>query len=140
MPVDPATAASRWETGASGAQQKWSDSIQGTQADQAGRAIAAQGSMAANFAQAVSSGRWARRVQESGGTANWKAQSLKKAANYGTGVAAGKEKYQSAMQTWLPIIQANAQAVRQMPSGSLAASIARASQFITLMHNAKTNR
>lgn len=140
MPVDVATAASRWETGAAGAQSKWSDAIQGTQADQAGRAIAAQGAMLSNFSQAVSSGRWARRVQESGGTANWKAQSLAKAANYGTGVAAGKQKYQTAMQTWLPIIQANAQAVRSMPSGSLAASIARASQFITLMHQAKASR
>lgn len=140
MPVDPATAAARWEQGAAGAQQKWSDSIQNTQADQAGRAIAAQGVMAANFAQAVSSGRWARRVQESGGTQNWKSQSAKKAGNYGTGVSAGKDKYQTAMQTWLPITYANAAAVRQMPSGSLAASIARATQFITLMHNAKQNR
>lgn len=140
MPVDVATAASRWETGASGATQKWSEAIQNTQADQAGRAVAAQGAMLANFSQAVTSGRWARRIQESGGTANWKAASVAKAANYGTGVAAGKQKYQTAMQTWLPIIQANAQAVRSMPSGSLAASIARATQFITLMHQAKASR
>lgn len=140
MAVDVATAASRWETGAAGATQKWAEAIQGTQADQAGRAIAAKGALLANFTAAVTSGRWERRIQESGGTANWKAQSQAKAANYGTGVAAGKQKYQTAMQTWLPIIQANAQAVRSMPSGSLAASIARATQFITLMHHAKQTR
>lgn len=137
MPATVQQAADRWEQNASGAQSKWSEAIQGTQADQAGRAIAAQGAMAANFARAVSSGFWARRVQESGGTANWKAQSLAKASNYGTGVAAGKGKYQQAMSKWLPIIQANAQAVRSMPSGNLSASIARATQFITLMHQAK---
>ena len=140
MPVTVQQAADRWEQNASGSAGKWSQAIQDTQADQAGRAIAAQGAMAANFAAAVSSGRWARRVQESGGTANWKAQSLAKQANYGTGVAAGKSKYAQAMNTWLPIIQANAQAVRQMPSGSLGASIARATQFITLMAQAKQSR
>lgn len=137
MALTPQQVADRWEAGASGAQTKWQQAIQDTQADQAGRAIAAQGAMLANFSRAVSSGFWQRRIQESGGTANWKAQSIAKAANYGTGVAAGKTKYANAMQRWLPIIYANAAAVRQMPSGSLANSIARATQFITLMANAK---
>ena len=93
--------------------------------------------MLSNFTQAVTSGRWERRIQESGGTGYWKSQSLAKAGNYGTGVQAGKSKYANAMQKWLPIIQANAQAVRSMPSGSLSASIARATQFMTLMAQAK---
>lgn len=140
MPVDAATAASRWETGASGAQQKWSDAIQSTSADQAGRAIAAKGVMAANFANAVASGHWERRVAASGGTANWKQQSVAKAANYSTGVAAGKSKYQSAMQTWLPIIDQAAQAARAIPKTSIAASKQRVAVMIDTLHAAKMSR
>lgn len=137
MATSPQQGADRWEQGASGAQSRWAEGIQGTTADQAGRAVAAQGAMVANFTQAVSSGRWARRIQESGGTANWKQQSQAKAANYTTGVTAGKSKYLAAAQKWYPITQGIAQQVRQMPSGSIGASVARATAFIQAMHAAK---
>jgi hypothetical protein len=133
MPVDAATAAARWETGASGATGKWAEGIQSTQVDVAARAIQQQGVMAANFAQAVSSGRWARRLTESGGTANWKAQSLAKQSNYGTGVSAAKGKFQAAMQQLLPYIYAGKATIDSMPKGSIGASKARVNAWIDYM-------
>lgn len=140
MAVDAATAATRWEQAAAGGAQKWSDAIQSTSADQAGNAIRQKNVMAANFAQSVASGHWERRVAASGGTANWKAQSVKKAGNYATGVAAGKDKYQSAMQTWLPIIEQAASAARAIPKTSIAASKQRVAVMIDTLHAAKLSR
>jgi hypothetical protein len=41
------------------------------------------------------------------------------------------------MSIWLPIIDGAAQQVRSMPSGSLAASQARASRFMQILYDAK---
>ena len=130
----------RWQQNAGGAGTKWDENIQSSQADQAGLAIAAKGAMVANFNQAVQSGLWERRIQESGGTQNWKAKSHAKMANYGTGIAAGAPKFQAAMQTWLPIIQSTAQAVRAMPSGTIDLSIARMTQYARALHQARLSR
>lgn len=99
-------------------------------------AVAAQGAMVANFNAAVSNGTWANRLAAVG-DAGIKAAAVAKASNYSTGVQAGQAKYQTRMSTWLPIIDNAAQQVNAMPSGTLAASINRASQFMTLLHNAK---
>ena len=99
-------------------------------------AVAAQGAMVANFNQAVTSGLWANRLQAVG-DAGIKAAAVAKATNYSTGITAGQGKYQARMQTWLPIIDNAAATVDAMPSGTLAASINRVTQFMTILHNAK---
>ena len=58
-------------------------------------------------------------------------------AAYQTGVSNAGPKYQAKMSVWLPIIDQAAQAVRQMPSGSLGASQNRASAFMAALYNAK---
>ena len=131
--VDAATGAERWEAGAQAATGKYTQGVQNTQIDVVGRAIQQANVAVANFAQAVNSGRWARRLTESGGTANWKAMTVAKASNYGTGVSAAKSKYQAAAQKLYPYIAAGQQAIHAMPSGNLGASIARATAWINYM-------
>lgn len=137
--ADLATTVANWVGSAGRAQTRYSAGIQSSTKDQAGLAVAAQGKLLANVTQAISSGYWARRVQEKG-TAYWKAQSLAKASNFGTGFAAGEQNFQQAMQTWLPITMANAATVKSMPSNTFQDSLNRMTQFATLQHNAKLAR
>lgn len=114
----------------------WLAGIESTTVDPT--SLAAQNGNAAvsNYSQAISSGRWAAALQRAG-KAGWLAGSRAKQANYSNGIAQAGPKYQAAMQTWLPIIDNAAAQVRSMPSGSLAASQARAATFMQLLYNAK---
>ena len=101
-------------------------------------ALAAQAGSAAvaNYTQAWSSGRIAAGLARSG-RQGWINGINNAGAKYQAGISAAGPKYQRAMQTWLPIIDAAAQQVRNMPSGSLAASQARANAFMAALYNAK---
>lgn len=136
MPKDLATVVSNWSNGATAAQGKFTEGVQRTEVDPTARAIAAQGALVNNFVQSVQSGRWARNLSQVG-KAGWIAATVAKAANYGTGVAAGRTAYEQAMQTWLPIIDSAAAASRAMPSGTLAQNLARANAFATALYNRK---
>jgi hypothetical protein len=136
MPKDLATTVANWTNGASGAQQKFVEGVQRTDVDPTQRAIAAQGALVNNFVQSVQSGRWARNLSQVG-KAGWQAATVAKAGNYGTGIAAGADRYSTAMQTWLPIIDSAAASARAMPSGTLAQNLARANAFATALYNRK---
>lgn len=127
----------KWAQNAGAAQGNFTQGVEGTTIDVAARAIAQESVLLSNFTQAVSSGRWARGLTESGGTANWKQKTVAKAANYGTGIAAGKSKFASAMTKLLPYIQQGQATVRAMPAGNVAASKARATAWIDYMHAGK---
>jgi hypothetical protein len=101
-------------------------------------ALAAQQGQAAvsNYSQAVTSGRWAAGLARSG-RSGWITGVNNNTAKYAMGVQNAGPKYQAAMTTWLPIIDAAAQQVKAMPSGSLAASQARAAAFMQALYNAK---
>jgi len=141
MPTVPITAMAKtvqqvvdkWAANAGGAQQAFTQGVEGTTVDVAARAIAQQGVLLQNFSEAVTSGRWARGLTESGGTQNWKTKTVAKAANYGTGINAGKGKFQSAMTKLLPYIQQGQATIASMPKGSIAASKARAVAWIDYM-------
>jgi hypothetical protein len=137
--ADLATTVQRWKDSASVGQQRYVEGVQQTQKDVVGLAVAAQPKMLANVQQAITSGRWARRLQERG-TAGWKAATVAKAANYATGIAAGGDDYQRAMTEWLPIIQSAAASVQAMPNTSFADSLARMTAYATALHNAKLAR
>lgn len=134
--TDLATTVQRWRDSASAGQQRYTEGVQATQVDVVGRAIAAQPKLLSGFTAAVTSGRWARRLQERG-TQGWKTATVAKAANYAVGIAAGESEYQRAMQTWLPIIDSAAASVQSMPNTSFQDSIARMTAFATALHNAK---
>jgi hypothetical protein len=74
------------------------------------------------------------------GTAGWKAATIAKASNYATGIAAGADDYQRAMQEWLPIIQSASASVQSMPNTSFQDSLNRMTAFATALHNAKLAR
>ena len=137
--ADLATTVQRWRDSASAGQQRYTEGVQATQVDVVGRAVAAQPKMLANVQQAITSGRWARRLQEKG-TQGWKTATVAKAANYATGIAAGVDDYQRAMQEWLPIIQSASASVQSMPNTSFQDSLNRMTAFATALHNAKLAR
>jgi hypothetical protein len=137
--ADLATTVARWRDSAAAGQARYAEGVQATQVDVVGRAIAAQPKLLTNVTQAITSGRWARRLQERG-TAGWKAATVAKAPNYSTGIAAGVDDYQRAMQEWLPIIQSAAASVQSMPNTSFNDSLARMTAFATALHNAKLAR
>lgn len=134
--ADLATTVQRWRDSTAAGQQRFVEGVQGTQVDVTGLAVQAQGALLANFTQAVSSGRWARRLQEVG-TAGWKSKTVAKAANYATGVAAGVDDYQRAMQTWLPLIMSAAASAKSLPGGTFEQRMQRVTAFATALHNAK---
>jgi hypothetical protein len=134
--TDLATTVSRWQQSAGTAQTRFTEGVQATSKDPTQLAIAAQQKLLNNFTQSVQSGVWQRNLAAVG-AAGWKAATLAKANNYSTGISAGASKYQARMQVWLPITQANAAAVQNMPNNSFADSLARMNAFATAEHNAK---
>jgi len=118
------------------AQADWLAGIQATTVDPT--ALAAQAAQAAlsGYSNAITSGRWQAGLARAG-KQGWVTGATNKQQNYATGIANAGPKYQQAMGTWLPIIDQAAAAVRAMPSGSLAASQARASAFMAALYNAK---
>lgn len=101
-------------------------------------ALAAQAGQLAvlNYTQAWTSGRVAAGLQRAG-RQGWINGINNGQQAYQTGISNAGPKYQAKMSVWLPIIDQAAQTVRAMPSGSLAASQARASQFMAILYNAK---
>ena len=118
------------------AQADWLTGIQNTTVDPTQLAAAAGQQAVANYTQAWTSGRVAAGLLRSG-KQGWIAGATAKQQNYATGIQNAGPAYQTAMQTWLPIIDQAAATVKAMPSGTLAASQARASQFMAILYNAK---
>ena len=127
---------SKWTANAGGAQQAFTDGVQGTTVDVVGRAIANQAGMLAGVTQAVNSGFWASQLSKVG-TTGWKSATVAKAGNYGTGIAAGAGKFQSSMQTWLPRIQQAGAAAKAMPGATLDQRLARSAYVARTLYNAK---
>jgi len=134
--TDLATTVSRWQQSAGTAQTRYTEGVQTTTVDPTALAVQAQTKLLQGFNDAVQSGRWARNLQAVG-KAGWQSATLAKANNYSTGISAGTQKFQTAMQTWLPIIQSAASSVQSMPNNSFADSLARMNAFATALHNAK---
>jgi len=137
--ADLATTVQRWRDSAAQGQARYQEGVQATQVDVVGRAIAAEGKLLTNVQQAITSGRWRRRLSEVG-TSGWKQATLAKVSNYSTGIAAGVDDYQAAMSVWLPIIQSAAASVQAMPNTSFQDSLNRMTAFATALHNAKLSQ
>lgn len=93
----PQQAAAKYAASAGTAQQTWLEGINGTTVDVMGRAVNQIPAAIAGYTQSLTSGAYARAVTASGGTANWKTKSAAKAQNYGVGIAAGQQKFDSAI-------------------------------------------
>lgn len=137
--VDAQTAADRWQQGAVQGQQRFVEGVQQTQKDPTQLAVQQKSALVNNFNQAVSSGRWERALARVG-KGGWQSATLAKAANYGTGISASKDKFATAIAPVLAF-EAQLQAqVQSMPKGTLADSLARAQAWITGMYQFGQNR
>jgi hypothetical protein len=137
--VDPVTAGNRWVAGASAATQKYVQGVQDTNVDVVGRAIAAQNALLANLTQSITSGRWARNLAAVG-TGGWKQITAAKSAAYGTGVAASEAKYVAAVGPLFQFMASEQSKIAGMPSGTISDSVARATTWMTDLHNWKLSR
>ncbi len=127
----------RWKQGAAGAQAAYTEGIQSTQVDVMGKAIAAAPDAVRNFSDAITSGRWAAAINASGGTANWKAQSIKKAGNFGQGIAQAEDKFQRAMGKLLPALEGIVGALPARQPGNVGANVERVRALALALHARK---
>lgn len=127
----------KWRQNAGGAQQAFTEGVQGTQVDVMGRAVAAAADAVRNYSDAVTSGRWAAGINASGGTGNWKARTVAKAANYGTGINAGADKYQAALSKLLPAIEGIVGSLPARQPGNVGANIERVRALAMALHARK---
>ncbi len=118
------------------ASSDWLAGIQATTVDPTALAAQAGQAAVANYSQAWTSGRVQAGLQRAG-KQGWIQGSVANQQKYAMAIQSAGPKYQASMQTWLPIIENAASQVKQMPSGSLAASQARAAAFMQLLYNAK---
>lgn len=132
----PSDGAAKWLTGAQGAEDAWSTGLQNTTKDIVGNAIKQASVAKINFAAAIDSNRWQNALTRVG-NAGIKAAAAAKKANYSTGIAAGQNAYLAAAQKLYPYIAAGQAQIESMPSGTIAASKARASAWIDYMHAGK---
>jgi len=126
--------ATRWQAGAGAAQGAYTDGIQSTTVDVMGRAVAAQSAALAGYTASLSSGAWARAIQSSGGTANWKAKSQAKAANYGVGIAAGASAYAAAAAKLAPFIEQTVAGLPARVPGNPQANLQRVAGLVMALH------
>lgn len=128
MPIDAATAAQRYSAAAPTAQTRYTEGVQATNKDVGALAAAQASKMLAGVTQAVTSGYWARRVQEGG--QKWKANTIAKASNYATGIQQGATAYQQGYTQFWNYMGPYWQQLQSMPKNSTADSIARATFWI----------
>jgi hypothetical protein len=114
----------------------WAAGANAFQGDPTALAAAAGQTAVMNYTNAWTSGRVAAGLARAG-RQGWITGINNGQQAYQTGIANAGPKYQAKMQIWLPIIDGAAQQVRAMPSGSLAASQARASRFMQILYDAK---
>lgn len=127
-----ADAAQRWQTGFSGAGQRWADGINSV-TDSPGQLAAAQeGRYVSGVTQ--NSRKWADRVS-SVTLGQWKQVSIAKGqGRLASGATAGMPKYQAAIAA---VLDAERSIIASLPPrGSVDQNIARSSAFQLAMHNA----
>lgn len=138
--LNPQQVADKWASKAGNAVTDYKNGIQGVNTAPGQLAVAAQGVMTQNWNEAVNSGRWAARTGAVS-LSDWKQSATTKgAANYGTGVQAGKGKMAAAMAYYLPVAQAVKEAVRAIPRDGGAGSLQRVQLAMEAFKQAKMNR
>lgn len=90
-------AAANWTASQGRASAAYAAGVQGYSGDWAGATVAQQGTLLTNVTQAITSGRWAQGVQQTG-TAGWKSATQAKEPNYAQGFSAGAAKQAASIQ------------------------------------------
>jgi hypothetical protein len=141
MPMlSPSEVADKWAQRASAAAPDYARGVEQTDKDPTALAAANGARYIAGVQEAYQSGRWARRLAAVG-KAGWQAAVRDKGVqNYGTGVAASRQKFETAIG---PVLQAVASAQRQvqaMPSATPQQRDARMLAFVSLMRQFGASR
>jgi hypothetical protein len=131
--VDANTAADRWVGSAGMAQSRYTEGVQATNIDPTARAIAQQGKLLTNFTTAVNNGRWQRALQRVG-AAGWKSATVAKAANYGTGINASRQKFLDAIGPVLAFMGQLQQQIESMPDNTIQDAINRSAAWQMGLH------
>ena len=130
----PQQAAEAWVASAGRAGTNWAQGVQNYNGDWAGATTAQQNAMQTNWQQAVSSGRWAQGVQNTG-TNGWKQATQSKSANFTTGFQAGASKQAAAIAK---VLQAEASIVNALPPrGTFEQNVQRSVAVQTALHALK---
>lgn len=125
---------SKWAANAGAAQTAYTDGIQNTTVDPTALAAANQAGYLAGVQSSVNL--WRQNLLAVG-KQGWQSASVAKAGNYGTGISAGKDKFQKGMGTWLPIIQSVGAAAKAMPGQTVDQRIARSAYVAKTLYNRK---
>lgn len=107
----PQQAAQAWAESSGRAQANYAEGVNNYSGDWAGATTRQQAVMQSNWTQAVSSGRWAQGVANTG-TNGWKTRTQAKVSNYGTGFTAGASRQAAAIAK---ILAAEANIVNSLP-------------------------
>lgn len=92
-----AQGAAKYKASTGTAPATWLQGIQGTTVDVMQRAINAAPAAVTGYTQSLTSGAWARAIQQSGGTGNWKSKSEQKQGAYAAGLTNGADKLEVAL-------------------------------------------
>jgi hypothetical protein len=138
--LNPQQVADKWAQKAGGAVSDYKAGIAGVQQPPGMLAVAAQPQMLQNWNEAVNSGRWAARTGAVSLSSWQQAAAGKGAANYGTGITAGKAKMAAAMAYYLPVAAAVHEAVKSIPRDGGAGSLARVQMAMDAFKQAKQSR
>lgn len=126
-------AAAKWNASTTTGEQVWVDNLVSTTKPIVAAAVAQRSVMQSNFQAATApGGRW-QSALEAVGDSGIKNAAKTKAANYSSGVQQAQPKYLSAITKIIAYEQQGLPAIYAMPSGSLAAGIARATAWIQYM-------
>jgi hypothetical protein len=114
-------------------QQAWLQGLQQTTKPIVGAAIANAGQAVSNYSQALQPGGVWQRNLEAVGDAGIKSAAAAKAGNYSTGVQQGASKQLASITKIMAYENAGLPTIYNMPSGTTAAGIARATAWIQYM-------
>jgi hypothetical protein len=131
---DAGTVAAKWSTRTQAAQQDYVSGVQNTDKDPTALAIAQGQRYIQRTQDAFNSGKWANGLRRAG-KAGWQAATIAKASSFASGVAASEQKVQTAFAPLLAYETSLQSRVQSMPNVTLQDRIARATAWITGMHD-----
>lgn len=119
--INVANAVAKWARNVQGAQQSYREGVQAVTENPMALAAAQAEKALSRYSDAITSGRWAQRLQSTP-MEFWKSQSASAAAKYAQGAAKGTPKIQAHLTKFAPIYEQARQAARAVQGSGEAAA------------------
>ena len=129
-------AAANWAASSGRAATNWTDGVNAYSGDWAGATTRQQAAMTNNWNQAVSSGRWASGVNNTG-TSGWKSATAASGSNFTNGFTKGAPKQSVAIGKIMNFLQSAVPALP--PRGDINANLQRSNALALALHAQKGN-